>query len=168
MAYHRHFALADDLIAHLNGVIGEVGDPFIASRYVGFVAVAGTTVYELAIKEIFVTFCDKKHKVFGSFAGKYFERLNGRIKTRDLKENHIPRFGEKYLKRYKRLIRQTEKDYLRNNGISILSSYNNIIEWRHQFAHEGKIPTTATYAEVTQSFEYGKQIIHCLNRVMQR
>lgn len=168
MAYYRHFILADDLIAHLNEVIGGVGDSFIASRYVGFVAVAGTTVYELAIKEIFVTFCNKKHKVFGSFAGKYFERLNGRIKTRDLKENHIPRFGEKYLKRYQRLIRQTEKDYLRNNGISVLSSYNNVIGWRHQFAHEGKIPTTATYAEVTQSFESGKQVIHCLNRVMQR
>ncbi len=48
MAYHDHFKLADDMISHLDSVIGGITDSFVTSRYVGFVAVAAVTVYELA------------------------------------------------------------------------------------------------------------------------
>ena len=168
MAYQDHFKLADDLIAHLNGLISNVIDPFIASRYAGLIAVTGTTVYELAIKDILISFSERKHRLFGRFVGKHYERLNGRIKTRDLKENHILRFGDRYLKRFKNVMETAEKDSLRRNRISILSSYNNVIEWRHQFAHEGNIPTTATYPEVVRAFEAGKEVIHCLYKAMQR
>jgi hypothetical protein len=168
MAYQTYFKLADDLIVHLNAAIGTVTDAFITSRYTGLVAVTGTTVYELAIKDIFISFSEKKHKVFGSFAGKHFDRLNGRIKAKELKETHIPRFGDRYVGRYQKLIEKAEKDYLKNHGISILSSYNNVIEWRHQFVHEGKMPHTTTYQEIVQAFEAGKELIHCLNKAMQR
>ena len=53
MAYQDHFKLADDMISHLDSVVGGITDSFVTSRYVGFVAVAAVTVYELAIKEIF-------------------------------------------------------------------------------------------------------------------
>jgi hypothetical protein len=49
-----------------------MSDAFITSRYVGFVAVAGTTAYELAIKEIFLEFSERKHKVLGNFAARHF------------------------------------------------------------------------------------------------
>ena len=52
MAYADHFKLADDLIAHLTPAVAGIADPFLASRYWGFVAVAAVTVYELAVKEI--------------------------------------------------------------------------------------------------------------------
>jgi hypothetical protein len=167
MAYHDHFKLADDLINHLDGIIGNVSDPFISSRYVGFVAVAGTTVYELAIKEIFLKFSEKKHKVFGNFANSFFERLNGRIKTSELR-NYLSRFGDRYVERYKKLEKKMENDFLRKQGKSVLSSYNNIIEWRNQFAHQGQIPTTPSYHEVTSAYRIGKEIIHCLAKVMRR
>jgi len=168
MAYQNYFQMADDLIIHLNTIIGAVPDAFIVSRYTGLVAVAATTVYELAIKEIFISFSEKKHKVFGSFTGKYFERLNGRIKTRELKENHIPRFGDRYIRRYQKLIEAAEKDYLTKQKISISSSYNNVIEWRHQFVHEGKLPSTATYQEIIRAYEAGKEVVHCVYKAMQR
>jgi hypothetical protein len=166
MSYVDHFKLADDLITHLNGVIGGLVDPFISSRYIGFVAIAATTVYELAIKEIFIAFGEQKHKVFGQFAGSYFERINGRIKTSHLKDDYLPRFGEKYVKRYKAKEQKIEQLFLRSNGVSVLASYNNLIEWRNQFAHEGRIPSTVTYAEVTQAYEVGKEIIRALAETM--
>jgi hypothetical protein len=166
--YSDHFKLADDLLIHLNGVINSLKDPFITSRYVGFVAVAATTVYELAVKEIFIDFCEKKHKVFGQYARSYFERLNGRIGTKDLRNTHIPRFGDKYVSRYKKQEQQAERQILRSQGVSVLSSYNNIIQWRNAFAHQGQIPSTATYSEVVSSYEAGKEIIHCLARTMVR
>jgi hypothetical protein len=82
--YADHFRLADDLIAHLTPAVVGIADPFIASRYSGFVAVAAVTVYELAVKEILCTFGESKHAVLGNFTRKYFDRINGRIKYRSL------------------------------------------------------------------------------------
>jgi len=166
MAYASHFQLADDIISHLDTIVGGIADPFIQSRYIGFIAISSATVYELAIKEIFCNFGQTKHKVLGAFVSNYFNRINGRIKTRILKKDYISKFGEKYLKRFNRKLDEKEKEFLRNHGVSVLSAYNNVIEWRNQFVHEGKIPNTVTYAEITKSYVTGKEIIECLAETM--
>jgi len=168
MAYTSHFHLADDMILHLNTVIGGISDPFIESRYIGFVAISAVSVYELAIKDIFYEFGQKKHKVLGCFTRSYFDRINGRIKIQSIRDDYIKKFGDKYVIRFKKKIDNAEKISLRTRRISILSNYSNIIEWRNQFAHEGIVPATVTYAEITQAYEVGKEIIQCLSSTMQR
>lgn len=49
-----------------------------------------------------------------------------------------------------------------------MRSYSNLILWRNNFAHVGNVPATATYAEVTQSYEDGKFVIHALAASMVR
>ncbi len=168
MTYLNHFRLADNYIAHLDTVIGSITDPFIKSRYTGFLAVSAVTVYELAIKTVFVEFAEKKHKVLGNFTNAYFERINGRIKTHDLKNRYVAKFGDKYLKRFKSKLEKKERDILRSEGSSIKASYGNIITWRNEFAHEGKIPSTPTYEEVRKSYMPGKYVIECLADSMSR
>lgn len=166
MPYSSHFKLADDMIFHLDSIINGVADSFIASRYVGFVAVAAVTVYELAIKDIFREFGLKKHKVLGNFTEVYFDRINGRIKIKTIRDDYIKKFGEKYVKRFEKKIEATEKYFLKNNRVSIKSSYLNIIEWRNSFAHEGLVPSFVTYNEVTKSYEFGKEVVRCLAETM--
>jgi hypothetical protein len=168
MAYADHFKLADDLIAHLNPIVTGVADPFLQSRYTGFVAVACVTVYELAIKEILCDFGQTKHKVLGHFARSHFDRLNGRIRYSELHGNHVIRFGEKYPIRFKKAVEARDKKFLVSHKKSVLASYNNLITWRHQFAHEGQLPLTATYAEAIEAYELGKQVIECLANSMKR
>ncbi len=168
MAYLNHFQLADNVITHLDTVIGGIADPFITTRYVGFVAVVSVTVYELAIKEIFIDFAQKKHKVLGEFARKNFDRINGRVRTKDIKEDYIPCFGSKYVEKFKKKLDLAEKRALRNQGISILNCYANVITWRNQFAHEGQLPSTATYSEIKKSYQAGKEVIRCLAEAMNR
>lgn len=168
MSLRDHFKLADDMIAHLNTVVHGIPDPFIGSRYTGFVAVAAVTVYELCIKEIFCDFAQKKNKNFGNFVESYFRRINGRIKLDIIRDQYIKRFGDKYYKSFKIKTHAAEQICLRDYGNSMFNSYNNIIEWRNQFAHEGTIPTTATYDEVTKSYEMGKNIIIILQDTMKR
>jgi hypothetical protein len=86
MPYADHFKLADDLISHLTPVVRGITDPFLASRYAGFVAVTAVTVYELAVKEILCTFGESKHSVLGNFTRSYFDRINGRntYKTKNM------------------------------------------------------------------------------------
>ena len=131
-------------------------------------AVTAVTVYELAIKEIFTSFAEKKHKVFGNFTSSHFNRINGRIMKKDIEDRYIKRFGEKYLKRFKAKINALEKDANKQNKGSILSSYGNIITWRNQFAHEGDMPSTATYLEVKKSYFLGQELINCLAETMVR
>lgn len=168
MAYADHFKLADDLIAHLTPAVAGIADPFIASRYSGFVAVAAVTVYELAVKEILCTFGESKHAVLGNFTRKYFDRINGRIKYRVLHEEYVLSFGDKYVQRFKKIVTKREKEILIAKRKSILTSYDNIITWRNLFAHEGQIPTNATYAEAVDAYEMGKEVIECLASSMKR
>jgi hypothetical protein len=81
----------------------------IQADYAGFLSVSGVTVFELAIKDIFIEFALKKNKVFGTFIDSHFEKINGRIKLDDLKKSHIKQFGEKYLKKFNKKLQEGQK-----------------------------------------------------------
>jgi hypothetical protein len=168
MGYTDHFKLADDYIAHLDVSIGSVADPFIRSRYVGFVAVSAVTVYELAIKDIFLEFSGKKHKVLGNFAQKYFDRINGQVGRKSIEDKYLPLFGEQYLERFRSRLEKLELATLKADKVSVKASYSNLITWRNTFAHEGVIPANATYDEVKKSYRYGCLLVDCLSQSMIR
>ncbi len=168
MPYTDHFKLADDLINHLDTVVAGIADPFIASRYTGFVSVAAVTVFELAIKDIFCSFGDAKHRVLGSFTRSYFDRINGRIRYDLIHKDYVRRFGDKYAVRFRKNMTRKENAYLKVNRKSILTAYNNLLEWRNAFAHEGLVPTYATYPDVVEAYRTGKELIHCLALSMRR
>ncbi len=168
MAYTDHYKLADDVIAHLNTTIGGILDPFILSRYVGFVAIAAVTVYELAIKEIFISFAEKKHRVLGEFTRNYFDKINGRIKTSVIRDEYVKSFGDKYVQRFNQKINIVERLNLNNAHVSVMSSYGNVVTWRNQFVHQGQMPSTVTYYEIIQSYQVGKAVIECLADTMRR
>jgi hypothetical protein len=168
MAYQSHFAHADAIVTHLNGVVPTLGDPLLEAKYVGFITVAAVTVYELAIKEIFIEFSKKKHKVLGNFTEKFFERLNGRIKTKEIRERYLYNFGDKYVAQFDKELDKEAKAYLATHKRDIRSAYGNVITWRHAFAHEGNINATATYSEAAMAYTDGKAVIDCLARAMVR
>jgi len=122
----------------------------------------------MAIKDIFITFASKKHPVMGAFVESHFKRINGRIALKELRGEHIVRFGDKYAKRFTHRLDAAAQLYLRQNKRDFRSSYGNLIVWRHSFAHEGIINSTTTYSEVVQAYEDGKQVLHCLASCMTR
>ena len=167
MAYSDKFIPTDNLIARLNPTIIAVTDPDVKTSYAGFLSVSAITVYELAIKEIFINFSDKKNKVFGAVMEASFSKLNGRIKFSDLRGSHIKQFGQKYLDRFDQKIDKLELSSLSLAApISPKSQYGNLLECRHQFVHGGS--PTLSVNEVIQAYTNGKGIIHCLNATMIR
>jgi hypothetical protein len=84
-----------------------------------------------------------------------------------LHEEYVFSFGDKYVRRFKKIVAKREKEFIAQRK-SILTSYDNIITWRNLFAHEGQIPTNATYAEAVDAYEMGKEVIECLARSMKR
>ncbi|WP_417375874.1 HEPN domain-containing protein [Gimesia maris] len=168
MPYQSHFKHADDVIVHLDTIVPLLADPLLQAKYAGFTTVAAVTVYELAIKEIFIEFGAKKHNVFGTFTESFFSRINGRIKYKAIKEDYVQNYGDRYLKRFKKKIEIAKNKYFITNRRDIVNSYTNLILWRNEFAHEGTIKNTATYQEVVQAYNDGKEVIRCLAETMIR
>lgn len=168
MSYSDRFALVEDYLAHVDPMMASIADPFVQARYIGFIAISAVTAYELAIKDIFYGFADKKHAVLGDVTRARFFRLNGKIKLDDLKKEHVKMFGDRYLERFKRNLEKAENEYIRGHSKSPKTAYNNVITWRHQFVHEGTIPSTTNYAEIKDQYAAGKEVIHCLFKSMVR
>src|SRR5687767_6055186 len=122
MVYSDHFAIADDFIVHLDGIMVEIGDPFLQGRYLGFVSLSAVTVFELAIKDVLLKFAEKKHTVLGNMARAKLDQINGRIKLPNLRNEFIRPFGEKYLERFNRNLNSSELRSLRAGDGSITSS----------------------------------------------
>lgn len=168
MSYQKHFTIADDVIDHLASLISEQTDPFISSRYIGFISVSAVAVYELALKEIFIDFAEKKHKVFGTYTKNHFNKINGKIKNSHIKEDYIRKFGDKYLNRYKKKLIFIDSESMKTKNKSISGSYDNLITWRNSFAHGGEIPNTPTFNETVESYKLGKELIKCVADTMTR
>lgn len=168
MGYDAHFKAADDLIAHLSTVYPDIKDPVLKAKYVGFLTVSVVTVFELCIKELLVAFAAKKHRAFGAYCANAFDRMNGRISLKDLRDSHIKRFGDKYVKKFDLMLNDCEMRSLKDNRISLKSSYGNVIVWRNSFAHEGVIPPNASFEEATKGYNSGREIIECLSKAMVR
>lgn len=164
----RYFVDADLYVQHLIGSPELMADPFIASRHVGFVAITAVTVYEIAIKGIFIDFGARKHTVLGNFTKARFDRINGRISYRAICDEYVRLFGDKYVQRFKKRMEAMDKEALRMRRVSTISAYNNIIVWRNEFAHLGTVPTNVTLAEVVAAYEEGKNVLRCLAACMVR
>lgn len=165
MANIIEFHITDQAITHLNSVVASIKDNYISQQYIGFISSTAVTSYEVAIKKIFINFGNETNIILGEFTKSYFSKINGRIKKNNI-EGYIKMFGDNYFKDFKTKIQNRENDLLRTARKSMISSYNNIIEWRHQFVHEGIIPSTVTYEEAVESYHFGKEFIKCLEETM--
>lgn len=167
MSYVDLFTDTDQTIQHLSTIVSEV-DIVLQSQYAGFAAVSAITVYELAIKNVFFEFSRKKHISYGNFVEKHFHRINGRIGLKDIRDEYLPRFGEKYKNKFQSLLNLRDAISIAQQNGSVKSSYGNLVVWRNEFAHEGRVPTNATFAEVYRAYDLGKIVIDCLAQALVR
>jgi hypothetical protein len=166
--YATRFEHADAVVAHLDGVVPALTDPLLTAKYVGFVSVAAVTVFEMAIKDIFLDFATRKHVVLGNFVEAHFKRINGRIKLSVVTDEYVARFGDRYRTRFSQRLDAAAAAYLRTHRRDIKVSYNNLIVWRNDFAHQGRFNSTTTYSEVVRAYADGKEVVHCLAASMVR
>ena len=166
MAYTDRFVSTDLLILNLKPLITQIRDPQILANFAGFLCVSAVTVYELAIKDIFCDFAEKKNKVFGTFTKHHFSRINGRIKIDAITDDYAKTFGDKYKKNFKNFLAKKEESIMQTDRISIKSRYNNLILNRHSFVHNGAL--TFSINEAMDSYISGKEVIHILNKAMKR
>ena len=165
MGYSDFYNSTDELIKHLQPLISSF-DESIKTKYAGFLAVTAVTVYELAIKDVFIAFASKKNYVFGNYVEHNFQRINGRIKIADL-NSYTKQFGEKYLDKFKLIIDKEDKKIVdQKKGYDLKNSYNNLLQCRHDFVHKNH--TQLTFDDVVKYYFIGKIVIDCLYKTMKR
>jgi hypothetical protein len=164
MSYVDRFTATDDLITHLQTVIPTVTDERLKSEYAGFLSANAVTVYELAIKDIFIAFAEKKNASFGTFVGTYFYQINGRIRIDEIR-GYVKAFGEKYLNNFNKKLEEKNKALFSTNNY-LQTIYTNLITCRHKYIHANN--PTMTFNEVVESYQLGKEIINVLKEIMKR
>jgi len=165
MSYVDRFKATDDLINHLQPIVSEMTDEELKSKYAGFLSASAVTVYELAIKDIFISFAEKKNSVFGIFVTENFNQISGRIYIKDIKD-YVKSFGVKYLNKFNKRLEEKNKSLLGIYHNDISAIYGNLITCRHRFIHANN--TTMTFNEVVEGYKLGKEIINILNETMKR
>lgn len=167
MANRAEFNSVDLLISQLEPLAQTGGiDPMIVSSWAGIIAVEAVTAYELSIKRICEDFAKKKHKVFGSFVKASYERLNGRISYKDLREGIVKPYGEKYYKRLTSIKESKTTIIMASDRVDLVQTYDNLIMCRNRFVHAGVL--TLSFAEAVKFYQIGKNLIDVLDETMKR
>lgn len=123
----------------------------------GLLVVAMAASYENCVKEALVSYCGTHHQVFGLFASNQFAKLNSRVSLKDL-GNYAKLFGSERQTAFKDKLKERRGLILSRTGKDISERYEQILEWRHQFAHAGQQNTTVEEAFAAHAF--GKRVIY--------
>lgn len=167
MSYQNRFHPVDLLINQLAPLASQPGiDPLVISSMAGLVAVEAVTAFELAIKDIFEVFSERKHKVFGRFVKTTYSRLNGRIRYQEIKDNMVKSYGEKYLRRFVSKIESKTRIVFMTEHVDLVQTYDTLVLGRHTFVHSGNL--TLTLPEAIRYYSIGKKLLEVLDETMRR
>ena len=122
--------------------------------------VAIVAVYEACVKETLVGFAARHHSNFGQYAERQYERLNSKIRLEDLYA-YCRVYDSRVHDKFGRIIKHRKKRVIDLTGRDFSRDYNQIINWRHAFAHAGKKVTTVEEALRTHS--YAKFMLHAFD-----
>ena len=145
-----HFNRIGQLVAEMRQFVPSdvVGAAQFRADLAGLLVVSMAASYENCVKETLVTFASGRHAAFGNFTSNNYERLNSRISIRDL-HRYAGIFDDGVRDRFKTLLDQRKRRIDARIGKNIESSYTQILNWRHDFAHAGVRNTTIEEAMVT-------------------
>lgn len=122
----------------------------------GLLVVLIAATYENCVKDIFERYADSKHKSFSEYVGRKYDRLNSRINTRDLFE-HAKNFDPDICEKFRDMLSRRKKAIAQRAGVDITESYEQILRWRHAFAHEGL--RNVTLEEAAKFCRYANRVI---------
>lgn len=161
-----------DLRAHVSRIEGlleefEIRIPGASPRNTAFRAdLAGLLVvliaatYENCVKDILIRYANSKHEQFGEYVSRKYDRLNSKIKISDLHQ-YAKDFDPDFQERFKQILSSRKDAILNRANVNICDSYEQILRWRHAFAHEGI--HNVTLEEATKIYKYANRVIFCFD-----
>jgi hypothetical protein len=154
------FSRIDDLITEINGLVpsGSYRAVQFRADLAGLLVVAMAATYETCVKEVLYEYANRH-------ALRNYEKLNSRVQIRDLKK-YCELFDPAIQVRFKSRLAAKKKSLLDRVGKNIETSYEQILSWRHDFAHAGIRQTTIEEAAATH--RVGKRILYIFDDAFHR
>lgn len=117
----------------------------------GLLVVAMAASYEGFIKDVMVAYAARHHHAFGTFVENHFEKLNSRVALKDLMR-YAKICGPEVHAKFKEILDKRTGLISDRLGINIKTELQNILDWRHAYAHAGIRNTTISEALRTHMF----------------
>lgn len=152
----------DDLASEMEKFvpIGMKGTDSFRADLAGLLVVTIAACYEDCVKATLVGHAAKRHVDFEEFTERNFSRLSSRVKVNDL-HRYARLFGDAAEERFKHRLRAKKDKLSRRTGINIEKRYEQILNWRHDYAHGGKKNTTIS--EALEFHVYGIRVLYCFD-----
>lgn len=153
----------DSLVLEINSQVPTSGYANVQFRadLAGLLVVAMAATYENCVKEILFSFASRNHPNFGAFTQRQYEKLNSKIRVNDLKK-YCELFDPAICAKFKTSLSDKKSKLMDRANVNIETSYEQILNWRHDFAHTGARSTTIE--EATKMHRYGKRIIYLFDQ----
>ena len=123
----------------------------------GLLVVTIAASYESCVKETLVNHASKHHAAFGDYALNNYSKINSKIRVNDLKR-YATLFSPKISGDFNRLLQDRKKRISTRVGINIENRFEQILNWRHDFAHAWI--TNTTVEEAMKTHRYAKRILY--------
>jgi hypothetical protein len=155
--------LARDIEERLGGT--SVAEQRLRNELAGMFCVTIAASYEGIVKETLISYAAKFHPKYRDHIERDFDKLNARIKIKDLK-HYSQRFGlsewsgdgsNKNSTSFDRVLNEKRAVVERRFRADLNGSYTNIFTWRNAYAHERT--TTATFNDVYKAHRIGQYVI---------
>ncbi|WP_224543260.1 HEPN domain-containing protein [Mesorhizobium sp. CA16] len=163
-----HFSKIDDLISEINGLV-PVDSAYRTVRFradlAGLLVVAMAATYETCVKEILYEFANRHHTAFGGYARRSYNKINSRVAVKDLKK-YCDIFDPDIRTRFNSRLSLKKQAILARTGKNIEASYEQILDWRHEFAHAGNRNTTIE--EATKTHRLAKRVMYVFDDAFHR
>lgn len=127
----------------------------------GLLVVAIAATYEACVTETLVNYASRHNAAFGSYTESRYDKLSSKIALSDL-HGYAKTFDPKINDRFKLLLNAKQTAINRRLGKDVRKSYEQILSWRHAYAHSGKKNTTVEEAMATHRI--GQRVIFAFNK----
>lgn len=114
----------------------------------GLLVVTIAATYEACVKEVLITHASNHHVAFGDFAQNNYNKINSKIRVGDLK-NYAKLFSNALHSKFCITLSQRKNKINDRLGKNIETNFEQILNWRHSFAHAWINSTTIEEAMIT-------------------
>ena len=156
----------DDLASEMEKFvpINMKGTDGFRADLAGLLVVTISACYENCVKTTLVEYAAKRHVDFAEFTERNFSRLSSRVKVNDL-HGYAKLFGGNAEERFREILRSKRKQISDRTGINIEKRYQQILDWRHDYAHGGIKNTTIS--EALEFHRFGIRVLYCFNEAFE-
>ena len=155
-----HFVKIDQLILDIDAEI-PAGTHYRAvslrADLAGLLAVTIAATYETCVKQVIQGYAQGRHADFGTFARNNYDKINSRIRVDDLR-TYCKVFGTPIKNRFNANLSLRKSKLLKRARKNIETNYEQILDWRHDFAHQWN--RVATINEVVEAHRAAKRVIY--------